>query len=103
MSDISGRMRHHVQSRGGPSKDEDGNPVLPNGAWAMMLEGADALDAKDAELTRLRSLNAELVVALRTAPSPADYKTLDEYIKAFCHWVEWKQSSALIRARGGHG
>lgn len=56
-----------------------------------------------AELTRLRSENAELVVALRMAPSPADYKTLDEYTKAFCHWVEWKRSPALVRAGGSRG
>lgn len=38
------RMRYHIQIRGGLAKDENGKPVLPNGAWQMMLEAANTLD-----------------------------------------------------------
>lgn len=44
MSNIVERLRAHVSMRGGLAKDEEGNIVLPNGAWAMMLEAADKLE-----------------------------------------------------------
>lgn len=45
-NDIEGlvkRLEDHVRDRGGMSRDETGALVLPNGAWAMMLEAATAL------------------------------------------------------------
>jgi hypothetical protein len=56
MSDmtLSERMRKHVQDRGGLSRDaETGEIVLPNGAWAMMLEAATALPASKVRATAL--------------------------------------------------
>jgi hypothetical protein len=44
MTDIVERMRAHITNRGGLSRDADGNPVAPNGAWAMMLEAADEIE-----------------------------------------------------------
>src|SRR5688500_13091974 len=41
--ELADRMENHVTDRGGPSKDIHGNPVLPNGAWSMMLEAAKVL------------------------------------------------------------
>jgi hypothetical protein len=38
------RLRAHVINRGGMAKDANGNVILPNGAWSMMLEAADALE-----------------------------------------------------------
>ena len=52
MTDIVERMRAHITNRGGLSRDADGNPVAPNGAWAMMLEAAD-------EIERTRKANDE--------------------------------------------
>ena len=37
-NDLVERLRSHVQSRGGPAKDEDGNYI--GKAWPMMLEAA---------------------------------------------------------------
>ncbi len=45
---LASRLRHHVQSRGGLAKDADGEPIVPNGAWAMMLEAADMIEKLDA-------------------------------------------------------
>lgn len=50
---LSKAMRNHVVSRGGLSKDEDGNPVLPNGAWAMMLYGSDLIEQQQARIADL--------------------------------------------------
>lgn len=52
MTDIVERMRAHITNRGGMSRDADGNPVAPNGAWAMMLEAAN-------EIERIRKANDE--------------------------------------------
>jgi hypothetical protein len=41
--DLAERMKAHVVNRGGLSKDEDGNPISPNGAWAMMLQAHDVI------------------------------------------------------------
>lgn len=41
---LADRMRHHVVIRNGPAKDEYGDPVVPNGAWKMMLDAADLID-----------------------------------------------------------
>lgn len=51
---LSERLRKHVQDRGGLAKDEDGNVVLPNGAWAMMLEAADMIDRMEEHLLNQR-------------------------------------------------
>ena len=45
---LAQRMRDHVQHRGGLSKDDEGKPIMPNGAWAMMLQAADMLDEYEA-------------------------------------------------------
>lgn len=58
--DLARRMRDHVVSRGGASKDKYGNPVIPNGAWSMMLQAAD-------ELERLSSCPAPSVVSVTEA------------------------------------
>lgn len=50
------RLRAHVIQRGGPAKDGSGQPVMPNGAWQMMLEAAAALTAAEA---RIKMLEAE--------------------------------------------
>lgn len=42
------RLRAHVIQRGGPAKHGSGQPVMPNGAWQMMLEAAAALTAPPA-------------------------------------------------------
>ena len=47
-TDLAARMTAHVVSRGGLSKDEQGNVIVPNGAWAMMLEAASRLDRRTA-------------------------------------------------------
>ncbi|MFG1413404.1 hypothetical protein V5G24_20040 [Xanthobacter sp. VTT E-85241] len=52
MTDIVERMRAHITNRGGLSRDADGNPVAPNGAWAMMLEAADEIEAMRREWLR---------------------------------------------------
>lgn len=44
-SKLAERLRKHVSDRGGLAKDDDGNPVIPNGAWAMMLEAADLIES----------------------------------------------------------
>lgn len=43
-TDLPARLRAHVANRGGMAKDADGNTVLPNGAWSMMLEAAETLE-----------------------------------------------------------
>ena len=43
-SALAERMRKHVRDRGGLAKDDEGKPVIPNGAWAMMLEAADVIE-----------------------------------------------------------
>lgn len=48
-------MRKHVMDRSGPAKDDDGNIVLPNGAWAMMLKAVDMLERQAAQLAALRA------------------------------------------------
>lgn len=63
MTDIVERMRAHITNRGGLSRDADGNPVAPNGAWAMMLEAAD-------EIERLRTDLEELATAIVENVSP---------------------------------
>ncbi len=45
--DIVERLCRHVSDRGGQFKDDDGNIVIPNGAWQMMIDAA-------AEIERLR-------------------------------------------------
>lgn len=50
---VAENMRKHVRDRGGPSRGENGQPVIPNGAWAMMLEAANVIDALLAERNRL--------------------------------------------------
>lgn len=47
------RLRKHVREVGGPAKDDDGNLLRPHGAFVMMLEAADALEAQQAEIERL--------------------------------------------------
>jgi len=47
-------LRKHVMDRSGPAKDDDGNLVLPNGAWAMMLKAADMLERQAAQISALR-------------------------------------------------
>lgn len=50
------RLREHVRSRGGLSRDaESGEIVLPNGAWAMMLEAAALIEQQAAELAGARA------------------------------------------------
>lgn len=44
-SALAERMRKHVRDRGGLAKDDDGKPVIPNGAWAMMIEAADVIES----------------------------------------------------------
>lgn len=65
------RLREHVRSRGGLSRDaETGEIVLPNGAWAMMLEAADLIEQQAAELAEARGENerlAGLIASLRQA------------------------------------
>ena len=56
---LASKLRHHVQSRGGLAKDANGEPIVPNGAWAMMLEAADMIE--EAELAR-RSIRSLLSV-----------------------------------------
>lgn len=50
---VAESMRKHVRDRGGLSLGENGEPVIPNGAWAMMLEAAEVIDALRAERDRL--------------------------------------------------
>ncbi len=49
--DIVERLCRHVSDRGGQFKDDDGNIVIPNGAWQMMIDAA-------AEIERLRRIEA---------------------------------------------
>lgn len=49
---LAQRLREHVMSRGGPSKDASGNPVLPNGAWQMMLDAADHIESLERKLVQ---------------------------------------------------
>jgi len=42
--DIVQALRDHVNSRGGPSKNENGEVIMKNGAWDMMLEAADEIE-----------------------------------------------------------
>lgn len=56
-------LRGHVRSRGGLSRDaETGEIVLPNGAWAMMLEAADLIEQQAAELAAERQRSDTLRV-----------------------------------------
>lgn len=43
-ADIAKRLRDHVTLRGGVAKNEDGEVILQNGAWSMMLEAATEID-----------------------------------------------------------
>lgn len=52
-SEIAASMRKHVQDRGGLSLDDDGKPVCPNGAWAMMLAAADAIETLLTEQSKI--------------------------------------------------
>ncbi len=63
---IQERMRAHVNTRGGPHKDDDGKPAIKNGAWVMMLEAADRIDALETERDALRDALREIVRAVKT-------------------------------------
>lgn len=53
MSELSKRLREHVNSRGGLSKNEAGEVVISNGAWAMMLEAADEIEKLEQRVSNL--------------------------------------------------
>ena len=47
MDSLAKRMRDHVNVRGGPT--------MKNGAWNMMLEAADKMEAQEATIQKLKS------------------------------------------------
>lgn len=54
---ISQRLREHVEMRGGLAKDDNGNPIIENGAWALMLEAAQTIEEL---LTVLKQIEVQL-------------------------------------------
>jgi hypothetical protein len=61
---LAERLRHHVISRNGPAKDDDGEVILPNGAWRMMLDAADMIDGLSRVHDKSAQNFADLVEAL---------------------------------------
>lgn len=53
MTDIAYRLRNHVKSRL-PAQE----PAMRNGAWDMMLEGADEIERLRAALIRVANCDA---------------------------------------------
>lgn len=55
--DLVERLTNHVQSRGGPAKDENGNYI--GTAWPMMLEAATRITELQAQLKEAREAALE--------------------------------------------
>ncbi len=54
--DIVERLCRHVSDRGGQFKDDDGNIVIPNGAWQMMIDAAAEIERLRREVAETRAL-----------------------------------------------
>ena len=67
---LQNRLRTHVTARGGLSRDSDTGEInIPNGAWAMMLEAADEIDALRGAL-RLMLPHVQFVIARNPGTTP---------------------------------
>lgn len=86
-------LRHHVQARGGPAKDKNGNYV--GTVWPMMLDAGVAIDTL---LDRIKELEAGLT-ACRTNYAGYTITKKDDYplvVKNF--WKELQRIDGRARA-----